>query len=390
MSSTGTGNKNSSQKDTNTKNSNKGGGSVININASFDPETRRKIANITKISQPTLVEERKQTENKEVEHPLLSLHQSVTATTNTTTTSVSKTKSINGSHQSRSEQNPPQIQQQGKQTEVVKSSNDTSSKHPESKSSGKTTTTITTDKSSNPKTDKKMEEEQKPVTKNKPLTSTLLFKVTSTIVLLFLWLSLLQSAIHNNSSIKTNAPKALLDILAKTSAVQLTIGSFVQDFGKQVVSSVFGTSKEEVDSIHQQQINQFEKRLVIGQNLLRKYNDASGSVAACERTLYSVLDSTKEGGSGYYTQQESLSSSSISSFMTSLKVDESILVVQALLCVGEARLALHSSPLGSDEMRGAQLIQAKDIYEAAVSICMKYCCTHVMSHPGLDNVSLTN
>ena len=71
--------------------------------------------------------------------------------------------------------------------------------------------------------------------------------------------------------------------------------------------------------------------------------------------------------------------SSVSLSVTLLKEDEGRILSEALVCMGEARLALFSASITSSrKIKRDQLIYAKEIYVASVSvhICrsLSYCC----------------
>ena len=53
--------------------------------------------------------------------------------------------------------------------------------------------------------------------------------------------------------------------------------------------------------------------------------------------------------------------------MAVLNEDENRVLLKALICMGEAKLALFSSPFGSLDIRNAHLMDAKDSFEAGVS-----------------------
>lgn len=187
----------------------------------------------------------------------------------------------------------------------------------------------------------------------------------------------MNSVIVNNNSISSALPKILLDVSSKMTTLQLGIISLVPN---NVLGYNMYKSSSSLSMIQMEE--QFEKRLELGLTLLRKYDDASGSVAACESAFhyliqsmdgtsttttargateesYSLRDTTTDGRRDYLTSRVLLAGRNHN--------DGGRLLSKALLCMGEARLALSSSLLGSQDMREMELMKAKESLEAAVS-----------------------
>ena len=184
--------------------------------------------------------------------------------------------------------------------------------------------------------------------------SAIISKIVFISALLFLWLSLMHSVILNNPTFERFAPSA--DGIA---AAKLKVYSFVQEWSKHLPE--LSLLYKRIEPIP---IEQFEKRVEVGQSLLRKYDDASGSTAACGNVVRAILDNrhrvTREDNARDLVHW-------ISSTMAVLNEDENRVLLKALICMGEAKLALFSSPFGSLDIRNAHLMDAKDSFEAGVS-----------------------
>ena len=163
----------------------------------------------------------------------------------------------------------------------------------------------------------------------------------------------MHSVILNNPTFERFAPS---DGIA---AAKLNVYSFVQEWSKHLPE--LSLLNKRIEPIP---IEQFEKRVEVGQSLLRKYDDASGSTAACGNVVRAILDNrhrvTREDNARDLVHW-------ISSTMAELNEDENRVLLKALICMGEAKLALFSSPFGSLDIRNAHLMDAKDSFEAGVS-----------------------
>ena len=338
------------------------------INAAFNPETRSKIANITKRSQPSkLVDEVR----GEGEHPLLYLHQSVSGDKN------HERKNGGDGGKDKSQRQGEQLQQkQTQQQPPVKVANettklkDTSNLATETKAqSSNNTIKPTTATSVKEKTQTTRSASNK---QTKSSAFATFFKSIAILSLLFLWIAILHTAIVNNSSAQTSdrdgtTTNILSELSTVLTATKSGINSFIQQVKPKVQSALQSVhtvvpsvlsllaTKKEIS------IEQLDKRITMGFNLLSGYNDVAGSISACEGVLFGLLRKGKAMGS------DGLDFKMISSSISRLSADESQELSRALLCVGEARLASFSSTFGSDEMKRDELTKAKESLESAVS-----------------------
>ena len=157
----------------------------------------------------------------------------------------------------------------------------------------------------------------------------------------------------------------------------MNVLSSIQKLSKNIISSLPDYLPKRQSDEHLP-INQFERRLEVGKNLLRKWDDASGSNAACSGVVYAILKTNKGGDINDALDAKDLLSF-VSLSVTLLKEDEVRILSEALVCMGEARLALFSASITSSrKIKRDQLIYAKEIYVASVSvhICrsLSYCC----------------
>ena len=236
------------------------------INAAFNPETRSRIANITKLSSsssdpstPSLMKEgNNKTRTKEggSEHPLLSLHQSVS-------------------------EDSSAIQQEQTIKLLKKVSDITEKKH-------KTSTTTSDNMNQHHNSDDNNNQ------KKKSKVSRALSMIIKTIVintLLVLWVVLMHSVINNADIIdKSSYPTIVTDgydYIMNTFQL-LGVVSYVQDFTKHITALLPSISFDNTTKRHFP-MDQFEQRIELGVNLLRKYNDASGSEATCESVLQAII-----------------------------------------------------------------------------------------------------
>lgn len=185
--------------------------------------------------------------------------------------------------------------------------------------------------------------------KNTPM-STVLFAVPMIISLLILGRPHVNSVISNTNGM-------LSDLCTTLSAAYLLVISLVRGLSRDKILSL-------IPSFHTRKvalpIRQLEQRLELGFDLLRKYDDASGSSAICESVVHFILRSHGE------LQDENWKGSASS--MTSLfSVDENKLLSKAYRCVGEAKLSLYSSSITSTSFKSELLTNAKESFESAVS-----------------------
>lgn len=103
-------------------------------------------------------------------------------------------------------------------------------------------------------------------------------------------------------------------------------------------------------------LNQLQKRLLLGQSLLNELNDPLGAHAACSSVANAIVD---------YCGEDTRTALSLS--FASLTEVENRLYADSLLCIGNSKLALFSPTALSIQDRMAQLNDAKDALEAAVS-----------------------
>ena len=313
------------------------------INAAFNPETRSRIANITKLSDPStpslMKEGNNKTRTKEGggEHPLLSLHQSV---------------SEDGS-----------AIQQEQTIKLLKKVSDITEKKQ------KTSTTTTSDNMNGNQHHNNSVDNNTQMKKSK--VSKALSMLIKTIVintLLVLWIVLMHSVINNADIIdKSSYPTIITDgydYILNTFQL-LGVVSYVQDFTKHITPLLPSISFDSTTKRHFP-VDQFEQRIELGVNLLRKYNDASGSEATCESVLQAIIiDKEKKNN----RQQDNLLYL-VSSSTSTLNINENRILSQTLLCLGEARLSMYSdSSFSSSKLiKRGQLMKAKDSYEAATAV----------------------
>lgn len=118
---------------------------------------------------------------------------------------------------------------------------------------------------------------------------------------------------------------------------------------------------------------QLQKRLGLGRSLLSKMNDPLGAYVACSSVTGAVIHHHQKGSITTITDCGGLKSS-VLSCLAYLGEDENRLLADALLCMGEAKLALFSPAavssliLGNLEARKAELLNAKEALESSVSI----------------------
>jgi hypothetical protein len=120
---------------------------------------------------------------------------------------------------------------------------------------------------------------------------------------------------------------------------------------------------------------QLQKRLLLGQSLLKELNDPLGAHAACSSVAKSVIR--------HFDRDAFASSSLVSSVMSVLAFlndQENRLLADALLCMGDAQLVPSSSSgvsalssVSNVGTKQSELLHATDALEAAVSICFSLC-----------------
>jgi len=312
------------------------------INAAFNPETRSRIANITKLSSslpdpstPSLMKEgNNKTRTKEggAEHPLLSLHQSV---------------SEDGS-----------AIQQEQTIKLLKKVSDITEKKHQSKSSDN-------NMNGNQHHNSQVNITQKKKSKISRALS-MIIKIIVINTLLVLWIVLMHSVINNADIDKSSYPTIITDgydYVLNTFQL-LGVVSYVQDFTKHITALLPSISFDSTTKRHFP-MDQFEQRIELGVNLLRKYNDASGSEATCESVLQAIIiDKEKKNN----LQQDNLLY--LVSSTSTLNINENRILSQTLLCLGEARLSMYSdSSFSSSKLiKRGQLMKAKDSYEAATAV----------------------
>jgi len=310
------------------------------INAAFNPETRSRIANITKLSDPSttpslMKEGNNKTRTKEGggEHPLLSLHQSV---------------SEDGS-----------AIQQEQTIKLLKKVSDITEKKQ------KTSTTI-----DNMNGNQHHNSQDNITQKKKSKVSRALSMIVKIIViniLLVLWIVLMHSVINNADIIDKSSYPTITDgydYVLNTFQL-LGIVSYVQNFTKHITTLLPSISFDSTTKRHFP-MDQFEQRIELGVNLLRKYNDASGSETTCQSVLQAIIiDKEKKNG----RQQDNLLYQ-VSSSMSTLNSNENKILLQSLLCLGEARLAMYSDSSFSSSkiVKRGQLMKAKERYDAATAV----------------------
>lgn len=283
-------------------------------NGGFTPENRS-TTNIVKVTPPSVV-----IMEDEKEHPLLYLHQSVSGTS-----------------------------REGNGNRGKHGNNPQPPKHPQPllpKRNSSTTMNM----------NEKGKIDTAHTKKQKTPMATVLFAVPIIISLLILGLPHVNSVISNMNL--GDALHGMLSYLCTTlSTAYLLIISIVKGLSRDKILSVlpsFDTRKVALP------IGQLEQRLELGFDLLRKYDDASGSSAICESVLHSILRSHGE------PQDESWKGST-SSMTLLFGVDEYNLLSKAYRCIGEAKLSLFTSSITSQSFKNELLTKAKENFESAVS-----------------------
>lgn len=284
----------------------------------FNPENRLVTNNfVATVSPPSVV-----IAEDEKEHPLLYLHQSVSGTS----------RDGNGNRSMHESKPQPPKHPQTLQPKRNSSSN----------INGKGTNIDTTAHT----------------TKGKPsMAIVTLFAIPLTLSLLLLGLPYVDSVI-NNTSVGDALHVMFSELCTLLSTAHLLIISLVKGLTLHTILSALPSYDTRKVAIP---IEQLEQRLELGFDLLRLYDDASGSSAVCESVLHRIWDS--HGGE----PQDESSKGSGSSLSLLLDADENRLLSKAFLCMGEAKLALFSSSFVSQSFKKELLIQAKDNFESAVS-----------------------
>jgi hypothetical protein len=179
-------------------------------------------------------------------------------------------------------------------------------------------------------------------------------------VLLLLQLLLIYSVYTNSSSDRAEVIWPI-----QTPLVGEALKIFAS-LGQYVVSSFLSVVNSQKKSFP---LDQLQKRLQLGQSLLSELNDPLGAHVACSSVTSVVIHNFHDKGNvvGSLT-------SSIFSRLPFLNDDENRLLADALLCMGEAKLALlqpskvSSLALRNVKAKKIELMHAKEAYEASVSI----------------------
>ncbi len=179
-----------------------------------------------------------------------------------------------------------------------------------------------------------------------------LLKTTVIFVLVFVEVSLIYSVLINPTS-QQNGFNIFSDEMSTRSSVLITIKKFLASFTEMSPQAVF-------DEKH---LTQYRKRLVLGQNMLKKFDDPSGSEVACAGVAKVMIQ--KALGD----DQDGILHSAISTW----NEEECRILSDAYLCVGEARLLLYTSSYSTDAMKRSQLLLAKESFEESVSLTQFIC-----------------
>lgn len=141
--------------------------------------------------------------------------------------------------------------------------------------------------------------------------------------------------------------------------------------GQYVVSSLASVVDSQKKSFP---LDHLEKRLHLGQSLLSELNDPAGAHAACSSVTSVVIHHFHDNGNILDANDIGSLTSFIFSRLPYLNDEENRLLADALLCIGEAKLALlqpsKASPLTlrNVEAKKMEIIHAKEAFEASVSI----------------------
>jgi hypothetical protein len=286
-----------------------------NSDSDFHPETRLETINLANLSPPSVI-----IAEDEKEHPLLFLHQSVSG---------GNSRERKGDGRGMHENTPPQPQTV---QQTLQPKHDSSSDMNE----------------------KGKKRDLPRVKQKKPSTAITLVKSAVVVIsLLVVWRPIINSAINN--TIAENSLKLLSNLSTRLSVAQLMFVSFVDGLNRNKILSLLPSFDVRKDKIPREHL---EQRMELGFDLLRKYDDASGSLAVCENVLHTVLDGRGEPHDGSETEISS---------MALFDVNENRLLSKAFLCIGESRLSLVSSSLVSQSDKKELLEMAKDSFKSAVS-----------------------
>ena len=329
------------------------------INAAFNPETRARIANIAKVSEqspsattsppPSLMNEVVGGSNKE-RHPLLSLHQSVGRSNN-------KNNNVNSEGSSENNQSSP-LQQQQTEKLMKKINLDTKKSPQQTKAKPEIRNVIGDSTKAN---------------KLAAFISTL-FMIIAISTLIILCILFMYSFVVTNKelSVEESVYKTISDMSVMWSAAHAGILSFVHELNVDIKSVKLLPSLSSTSSIFSYTkklpLDQFEKRVEVGNNLLRSYGDATGSEASCQSVLNAITSDSSRGRKD--KNKVGSLHSQVTSLMSVLTASENRVLSQALLCVGEAQLAMFSdSSFGSSTVvKKRQLKKAKESFEASIAI----------------------
>lgn len=174
-----------------------------------------------------------------------------------------------------------------------------------------------------------------------------IFKATVIFILVFLEISLI-FALLTNSTTRQNG----FDTSSGETGIQSAIPIIINKF-QALFTGI--SSHGVIDAKH---LTQYRKRLLLGQNMLKKFDDPSGSEAACTGVVKVMIQKALSDDQG----------DTLHSAISVLNEEESRILADAYLCVGESRLLLFSSSYSTNAMKRSQLQLAKESFEQSVSL----------------------
>eukprot|EP00804_Cyclotella_cryptica_P007995 CCRYP_016007-RC/>CCRYP_016007-RC protein AED:0.07 eAED:0.07 QI:85/1/1/1/1/1/4/164/1225 len=200
----------------------------------------------------------------------------------------------------------------------------------------------------------------------KATTSNKVAKCLIILILLTLQLLLIYSVYINSSSDHAEGKSHKTSPLLFGEHLQMisSLGQYATSF----FASVVDTQKKSFP------LDQLKKRLHLGQSLINELNDPLGAHVACSSVTSVVIHHFHEKGKGQSAYHNDSLSSSIFSCLPFLNEEESRLLADALLCMGEAKLALlqpsniSSLALRKAEAKKVELVGAKEAFEASISV----------------------
>lgn len=211
-----------------------------------------------------------------------------------------------------------------------------------------------------------------------------LFKAIVIATLLFMECSLIFSVVKNATR-DENSTDSAPTVSSGKIAEETNIISYIQKLSEKFISRLSGFGSQRLfDSTS---LSQFQRRLELGQNLIRKFDDPSGSEAACAGVAQAMIQKT----SGEFRKVDSSHEkdslmSSLSSSMPLFNEEESRILSDAYLCIGEARLSLFSSSFSSalglkiNDAKKEKLMYAKEGFEASVRKIIVFFVLHFFSN----------